>query len=319
MTVEVATYISDLNLLNPGATDLKAEGDDHLRLIKACVKATFPNINGVVTPTQTVLNNLAAGTFPTVALTGVTTITAAGALTGVTSITAAGAVTGVTALTTSGNAILGSLSTNTLNVGNGDIVKDAAGNVGIGVAPVVKFDIGGAGSLLGMRRASDGSANLYLGSRAGTALSLYNSGGATAEIILGGAATMSLQVGGVEKIGVTAAGVSLAAPTDTAGNELGFRGLPTASVTIGAFVATDRGKQVEATGGVTIPNATMTARDVVTINNTTASAITITATITTCRLAGTALTGNRTLAGYGVATIIFDSPTACKISGPGLS
>jgi hypothetical protein len=48
-------------------------------------------------------------------------------------------------LTTSGNTILGDASTDTLNVGNGGLVKDASGNVGIGTStPVGKFDVGGA-------------------------------------------------------------------------------------------------------------------------------------------------------------------------------
>jgi hypothetical protein len=46
-----------------------------------------------------------------------------------------GAVTGLTDLTTTGNTILGNASTDTLNVGNGGLVKDASGNVGIGVTP----------------------------------------------------------------------------------------------------------------------------------------------------------------------------------------
>ena len=40
-----------------------------------------------------------------------------------------------TDLTTTGNTILGDASTDTLNVGNGDLIKDASGNVGIGVTP----------------------------------------------------------------------------------------------------------------------------------------------------------------------------------------
>ena len=40
-----------------------------------------------------------------------------------------------TDLTTTGNTILGNASTDTLNVGNGDLVKDASGNLGIGVTP----------------------------------------------------------------------------------------------------------------------------------------------------------------------------------------
>ena len=58
MALESATYISDLVATNPvGATDTKAFGDDHLRLIKSTLLATFPNITGAVTLTQTQLNN----------------------------------------------------------------------------------------------------------------------------------------------------------------------------------------------------------------------------------------------------------------------
>ena len=42
---------------------------------------------------------------------------------------------GAAALTTTGNTILGNASTDTLNVGNGGLVKDASGNVGIGLTP----------------------------------------------------------------------------------------------------------------------------------------------------------------------------------------
>lgn len=42
---------------------------------------------------------------------------------------------GAADLTTTGNTILGNASTDTLNVGNGDLVKDASGNLGLGVTP----------------------------------------------------------------------------------------------------------------------------------------------------------------------------------------
>jgi hypothetical protein len=48
------------------------------------------------------------------------------------------------ALTTTGNTILGDASTDTLNVGNGGLVKDASGRVGIGTAsPTQKLEVGG--------------------------------------------------------------------------------------------------------------------------------------------------------------------------------
>jgi hypothetical protein len=60
MALESATYIDDLNTANPAPTDLLGQGDDHIRLIKAVLKATFPNITGPVTLTQADLNGVLA-------------------------------------------------------------------------------------------------------------------------------------------------------------------------------------------------------------------------------------------------------------------
>lgn len=43
MTIETATFLTDLNAANPGVNDAKSEGDDHLRLIKQVLKNTFPS------------------------------------------------------------------------------------------------------------------------------------------------------------------------------------------------------------------------------------------------------------------------------------
>ena len=56
MSVETATTINQLNASLPAAGDPKAEGDDHIRLIKSTVKATFPNVAGAVNPTHTEFN-----------------------------------------------------------------------------------------------------------------------------------------------------------------------------------------------------------------------------------------------------------------------
>jgi len=60
MTVETATYIADLNTTYPTGTETNdsAEGDNHIRLIKTVLKATFPNLTGSVTATQTELNSI---------------------------------------------------------------------------------------------------------------------------------------------------------------------------------------------------------------------------------------------------------------------
>ena len=62
--------------------------------------------------------------MPPIVLDGTTGITTPG-------LTNTGTET-VVNLTTTGNTILGDASTDTLNVGNGGLVKDASGNVGIG-------------------------------------------------------------------------------------------------------------------------------------------------------------------------------------------
>lgn len=56
MGLETSTYIDGLVVTNPLSTDPKSAGDDHLRLLKSTIKATFPNVTGAVTPTHTELN-----------------------------------------------------------------------------------------------------------------------------------------------------------------------------------------------------------------------------------------------------------------------
>ena len=53
MTVETATNISQLNASYPAASDPKSEGDDHIRLVKSTLQATFPGITGVETSSAT--------------------------------------------------------------------------------------------------------------------------------------------------------------------------------------------------------------------------------------------------------------------------
>ena len=56
MALESATYIDGLVITNPTGADAKSTSDDHHRLIKSTIKATFPNITGAVNPTHTELN-----------------------------------------------------------------------------------------------------------------------------------------------------------------------------------------------------------------------------------------------------------------------
>lgn len=61
MSLETATYINGLVPTNPLGSDPLADADGHLRLIKAALKATFPNITGEVSVTQADLNTLSGG------------------------------------------------------------------------------------------------------------------------------------------------------------------------------------------------------------------------------------------------------------------
>ena len=57
MALESTTYISGLVVTNPTSSDNISDGDNHIRLLKSTVKATFPNVAGAVTGTHTAINS----------------------------------------------------------------------------------------------------------------------------------------------------------------------------------------------------------------------------------------------------------------------
>lgn len=91
----------------------------------------------------------------------------------------------------------------------------------------------------------------------------------------------------------------------------------------GAYVlaASDNGKHISiTTGGVTVPNATFASGDTVMVYNDSGLSQTITEdTGVTMYLAGTATTGNRTLAQRGLATILCVAANTFVITGGGVS
>ena len=84
--------------------------------------------------------------------------------------------------------------------------------------------------------------------------------------------------------------------------------------------ADDTGKAIVITAGITInPNINLDG-DAITILNGLSTPLTITQGVgIDLRYAGFGTSGSRTLAGFGVATILFTSPTVSYISGAGLS
>jgi hypothetical protein len=97
----VPTLITELSTTAasnpPAGSETAAEGDNHLRAAYAFIAQNYANKANLASPTFT------------------------------------GTVT-ADVLTTTGNTTLGNASTDTLNVGNGGLVKDSSGNVGIGTS-----------------------------------------------------------------------------------------------------------------------------------------------------------------------------------------
>jgi hypothetical protein len=99
-------------------------------------------------------------------------------------------------------------------------------------------------------------------------------------------------------------------PTGTiAANSIGYRGLPQEAKTAAYVLALgDAGKHISiTTGGVTIPANGAVAFPIgttIVVYNNSSSTQSIAITTDTLRLAGTATTGTRTLAQYGVATLV---------------
>jgi hypothetical protein len=107
--------------------------------------------------------------------------------------------------------------------------------------------------------------------------------------------------------------------SDSKGN---LRDLPVVNRTAAYTAAlSDNGGTIRiTTGGVTVPSGVFSAGQVFSILNNSASNQTITQGAgVTLRLAGTATTGNRTLAQYGQCTVYCVASNEFIISGPGLT
>ncbi len=115
---------------------------------------------------------------------------------------------------------------------------------------------------------------------------------------------------------------SLTAGTTISDGDGNVRNLAINSQTTGyTLVASDNGKLISiTTGGVTVPSSIFSAGNTITIYNNSASGQTITqGSGVTLRWVGTTGTGNRTLASYGLCSVVCVASNTFVISGGGLS
>jgi hypothetical protein len=134
-----------------------------------------------------------------------------------------------------------------------------------------------------------------------------------------GAAITSGTIAGTTAINTSGTITTTGAITDGTGS---IRQIPqNAQTSAYVLVLADVGKHISiTTGGVTVPEDIFAIGDNITIFNNSASNQTITqGTGTTLRAGGSTATGNRTLAAYGVATILCVSADVFVITGTGLT
>ena len=114
-----------------------------------------------------------------------------------------------------------------------------------------------------------------------------------------GAGTQTLQSAN------TSSSVTATLPDLASNYSLGFLNVPVSTTTT-TLVAADVGKVVSLSAGITIPDNTFYAGDVISLFNNTSGSLTITCSITTAYIAGTdSDKASVSLATRGVATILF--------------
>lgn len=113
----------------------------------------------------------------------------------------------------------------------------------------------------------------------------------------------------------TNSSVTASLPDLASNYSLGFLNAPISSTTT-TVATSDIGKVISLSAGITIPDATFSAGDIVSLYNNTSGSLTITCSITTAYVAGTnSDVATMTLATRGIATILFISGTVCVVSG----
>lgn len=183
----------------------------------------------------------------------------------------------------------------------------SGGNVGIGTtAPGTRVEIKGANNSV----AAFGDGILVTSQNQTVSTSYAWTG-------INSTSDLKLATGGTARLTINSSG---GITSSDLADAVGYKGLPQNSQTTGYTLAlSDMGKHISiTTGNITIPANGSVAFPVgaaVTIFNNSGSTQTISITTDTLRQAGTTNTGTRTLAAYGVATVLKVASTTWVVSG----
>jgi hypothetical protein len=235
-----------------------------------------------------------------------------------------------------GNTTGNTLTKATLTQGTGITITNGTGSITVANAGVTSFSAGTTGltpststtgavtlaGVLGVANGGTGAATLT-GIVKGNGTSGFTAVTAPAGTIVGTTDTQTL-TNKTLNTGTIDAGVSVSDIGTISASSPGFRGVPqltkSANYTLGL---SDAGKHISiTTGGIAIPANGTTAFPVgttIVVFNNSGSNQTISITTDTLRLAGTATTGSRTLAQYGVATLMKVASTTWVCMGAGVT
>lgn len=222
--------------------------------------------------------------------------------------------TGVASTPLNGQLLIGNgsgFSLATLTAGSGVTITNSAGGITIaatGTSGVSTISFGSTG--LTPSVATSGAVTV-----AGT-LAVAN-GGTGSTTASGARSALGAAASGVNTdITALNQSVSVSASGTIAADSIGYRGLPQSTNT--TLALSDAGKHIYTGSNVTIPANSSVAfptGTTIVIVNSGSTARTISITTDTLRQAGTSNTGTRTLAGYGIATIVKVASGVWYISG----
>lgn len=233
---------------------------------------------------------------------------------------------------TSGNILVGSSGNVATSVAvTGDVTITNAGVTAIAAGAIINADVSASAAIAFSKLASLSSGAMLVGNSSNVATAVTMSG----DVTISNTGVASIASGAIVDADVNASaaiagskispdfGAQNVTTTGTISDSKGnLRSIPqNAKTSAYTLVAADAGKHISiTTGGVTVPASVFSVGDAVTIYNNSGSSQTITeGGSVTLREGGTANTGNRTLAQYGLATLLCVAADTFVISGAGVS